>query len=29
MGIAIRPKGSYRRRGKDLGNIDSKYTRVE
>jgi hypothetical protein len=29
MGTAIGPKGSYRRRGKDLGNIDRKHTRVE
>jgi hypothetical protein len=29
VGTAIRPSGSYRRRGKDLGNIDNKYARVE
>jgi hypothetical protein len=29
VGTAIRPRGSYRRRGKGLGNIDSKCTRVE
>jgi hypothetical protein len=29
MGTAVRPRGSYRRRGKDLGNIDSKYAKVE
>jgi hypothetical protein len=28
-GTTIRPRGSYRRRGKDLNNIDSKYARVE
>jgi hypothetical protein len=28
-GTTIRPRGSYRRRGKDLGNIDNKYARVE
>jgi hypothetical protein len=28
-GTAIRPRGSYRRRGKDLGNIDIKYAKVE
>jgi hypothetical protein len=28
-GIAITPKGSHRRRGKDLSNIDNKHTRVE
>jgi hypothetical protein len=28
-GTAIRPRGSYRRREKDLGNIDSKYAIVE
>jgi hypothetical protein len=29
MGTVIAAKGSYRRRGKDFGNIDSKYTKVE
>jgi hypothetical protein len=29
MDTTIRPRGSYRRREKDLGNIDSKCTRVE
>jgi hypothetical protein len=28
-GTTVRPRGSYRRRGKDLGNIGSKYTKVE
>jgi hypothetical protein len=29
MGIAVRPRGSYRTRGKDLSNIGSKYAKVE
>jgi hypothetical protein len=29
VGTTVRPRGSYRRRGKDLGNIGSKYAKVE
>jgi hypothetical protein len=29
VGTAIRPRGNYRRRGKNLGNIDSRNTRIE
>jgi hypothetical protein len=29
VGTAIRPRGSYMRRGKDLDNIGSKYAKVE
>jgi hypothetical protein len=29
MSTTIRFRGSYRRRGKDLGNIDNKYARVK
>jgi hypothetical protein len=29
MGATVAPKGSYRRRRKDLDNIDSKHTIVE
>jgi hypothetical protein len=28
-GTAVRPRGSYKRREKDLGDISSKYTKVE
>jgi hypothetical protein len=28
-GTTIRPRGSYRRRGKDLGNINNKYAKVD
>jgi hypothetical protein len=28
-GTAIRPRGSYMRRGKELSNIENKYARLE
>jgi hypothetical protein len=29
MGIVARPRGSYRRRRKDIGDVGSKYVKVE